>query len=240
MRNVFHKLLLVVVFLIGSAVTIYLYYFCAICKARSFNEAVFYFVSSLGVLIGTNVLIQAIEWSRTRQYASAMVGHLAHISDIEYLDRGGKAWKEHYSLLSVSFQRPTHGYEKKYVLCSHGCPIQIEVWSHRAAIRNKIFLVLLYGLYGFWWLFLVHHRLPIESPTWFFCLYVVIAIPLIPVVPFAFIGFYYLFSPWMGTADGIGAHFSFFGSRNINATHKVFANEPKDFFAPWRTTLHSN
>jgi hypothetical protein len=247
MRNVVHKIQLVVVYLIGSAGTIYLYYFGAIRKANSFNEAIFYFIGSLGVLIGTNVLVQVIEWAHTRQYTSAMIGHFTDISDIQYLERGGKAWKENYSLRNISFQRPPHGCKKQYISCSHGCNIQIEIWSHRTALRNKVILVSLYGLYGFLWLFLLNPSIDISTtvstivPDWATELVIVFVVaPFLLTIIFFFIGLYYLFSPCMGTANGIGSHFGFLGSRTIDTAHKIFANEKGDFFAPWTVSPHSS
>ena len=209
----------------GLAGTGYIYH-RAISAASSTSEAFTLFGAAVGVLLVSMVLVHGVEWMCNRDNPVVRLGHFTHVSDYKE-SAGDKSWKENYSTSVLRLPRPRSGARIHRVHC-HACShVDVEVWSYLRALRNKVLVVLIYALYGFYWILLVHIW-PAMRENAHGLVKSVVAISgfagLFPGIPVALAGLNFLLTSWVGTESGVGSSvFFFLGSRTIGNEHKIFS-----------------
>ena len=173
------------------------------------------------------MVAHAVEWSLDDSRSAFRIGHFTHISDYKEW-ANDKSWKENYSTSVFNVRRPHSGIDIHNVICHAGCQVQVEVWSHLRALRNKMAVALIYVLYGFFYL-LLGYLLPVRDNASEavkllagVAAFVALFPGLFPGVIMALAGLGFLAAPWVGTECGVGSSHLFFGSKTIDRWHKIF------------------
>jgi hypothetical protein len=148
-------------------------------------------------------------------------------------------WKEHYSLSVVELARPRSGIATYHIRCHNlTCsPETVQVLSHSRAFRNKLFIVLVYSIYGSYWLFLSGGLLShlgdtsLGSFVGFLLAIFTFAMAFAGLLLHA--GLPWLLTSWGGTQFGVGFTRGFFCTASIDDRHSLWSL----YSEPWLRTF---
>jgi len=208
----------------GLGATGFLYY-QALRVAPDVTAAIRLFMAAVGVLFLFTGSIHALEWIRNRDDPIVRLGHFTHSSDYRRSSTGDESWKANFSTSVLWLTRPRLGKEIRRVHCHVCSEVAVEVWSFSRALRNKATVVLVYSVYGFYWVFLVHMwpGLRENAPCLVQGLVGLTGFAAVfPGLLLALAGLPFLLSSWGGTESGVGTSHLFLGSTTLDEGHKVF------------------
>ena len=207
---------------IGILLTLFLFYQAITNEAK---YTILFFIGYTGSLFSFSFLVHLIERFNHPSEVLVRLGHFTHSSD--YRDTfHERSWKDNYTTSLIRFKRPKFGKELHKVRCHNtSCPlVEVEIWSHARALRNKVIVVCIYTIYGFFWIFLVRMWPELRENAHPFVGLLVTITAFIGAggILIAIPGLIYIVSPWVGTEKGVGKSIGFLGSTTLKG-HKIFS-----------------